>query len=87
MALSMAGEVTSEFMAKVEEWREAQGLSPREFAVLLGISEGYLSQLRSGKRRGSLRAEKLIDAVLRKRPEFEFYLTADLRRRSHERAA
>lgn len=37
---------------KLAEWLTAQGKSQREFAVEIGISEGYLSQICLGRVRG-----------------------------------
>lgn len=38
----------------IKVWREFRGLSQQDLAELIGISVPYLSQLETGKRRGSL---------------------------------
>lgn len=49
---------------KIRVWREHRSLSARDLAEKSGISSGYLSQLESGTREGSLDAIKRIAAAL-----------------------
>lgn len=74
----------SEFVARLVEWQASLGMNDSEFAAYLGISKSYWSLLRSGRRSGGLGAEKLLLRVLREKPEFEFYVTAALRKRLRE---
>lgn len=49
---------------KVRVWREYRGLTARDLAAKAEISGGYLSQIETGAREGSLDAIKRIAAAL-----------------------
>lgn len=75
------------FVGKLVEWQGALGLHDAAFARHLGISRSYWSMLKRGGRPGGFRSEKLLRRVLREKPEFEFYVTADLRAQTARGAA
>jgi DNA-binding XRE family transcriptional regulator len=49
----------------IKVWREYRGMSQQELAELVGISVPYLSQLETGKRKGSLEVLAAIAKSLR----------------------
>lgn len=50
--------------ATVREWRSRRGLSARALAARAGVDPGYLSQIETGRKPGSVRALRALAGAL-----------------------
>jgi hypothetical protein len=76
---------TRPFVLKLDEWRRQLGMGHTAFATQrLGITRQMWHDLRSGKKRVSLR---LAGRVLRERPEWGYFLAAEATGRASTGAA
>ena len=65
--ITVPGEVVRRLVAgenPVKVWREHRGLKQAELVERLGVSKGYLSQIESGKKDGTVNLYRKISRVL-----------------------
>lgn len=70
-------------MNKLKQFREEAGLTQKQMAEKLGVSESYYCQLENGKRRMSLQIALDIAAILRKTPN-DIFLPSNFAERQEQ---
>lgn len=75
MQASDAQQPSSALIRRLEAWRLELRLDHRRFAAHLGIAESAWANVRAGRRP---LPRRVVAHVLRLRPEFQYFLIADL---------
>jgi hypothetical protein len=66
---------TSQLLAALDRWRIELAMDHRRFATHLGLDESAWANVRAGRRP---LPRRVVAHVLRLRPEFQYFLIADL---------